>query len=117
MDFCPKFRMSISSASLFCTRSPTVSMPSRLRQLYERTDRLSSSMVSAMSPVRVVSSAAGPTVRPWLSARSPNRFTSSDSVVPAEATASRGVMAPVVSTSRISRSRSVICSTRVFSTA
>ena len=36
---------------------------------------------------------------------------------PAEASASRGVTEPSVSTSRIRRSRSVICSTRVFSTA
>jgi hypothetical protein len=38
-------------------------------------------------------------------------------VPPAEASASRGVTDPSVSTSRISRSRSVICSTRVSSTA
>jgi len=37
-------------------------------------------------------------------------------VPPADASASRGVMEPSVSTSRISLSRSVICSTRVFST-
>src|SRR5215207_4272673 len=47
IDFWPKLRMSISSASDFSTRSPTVLMPSRLRQLYERTDRLSSSTVIA----------------------------------------------------------------------
>src|SRR5439155_20504539 len=33
MDFCPKFRMSRSSASLFWMRSPTVLIPSRFKQL------------------------------------------------------------------------------------
>src|SRR6185436_10665554 len=33
IDFWPKLRMSMSSASDFWTRSPTVLMPSRLRQL------------------------------------------------------------------------------------
>ena len=33
MDFCPKLRMSSRSASLRETSSPTVWMPSRLRQL------------------------------------------------------------------------------------
>ena len=74
-------------------------------------------MVMASSPVCWVSVSAGPGTIPWLSASSANRLTSPDRVVPAEAIALRGLMAPFVSTSRISRSRSVICSTRVFSTA
>ena len=57
-----------------------------------------------------------PTVTEAASASSEKRFTSSNSVPPALATASRGVTEPSVSTSRIRRSRSVICSTRVFST-
>ena len=51
-----------------------------------------------------------------LSARSENNSTRAPRVRPAEATASFGGRAPFVSTSRIRRSRSVICSTRVFST-
>ena len=50
------------------------------------------------------------------SASSEKSCTSSRSVPPAEAIASRAVMEPFVSTSRTNRSRSVICSTRVFST-
>ena len=98
-------------------RSPTVLMPSRFKQLYERTDRLRSSMTMARSPVCPPSVAGGLGTIPWLSARSANSSTRPASVAPAEATAFRGLIDPSVSTSRISRSRSVICSTRVASTA
>ena len=44
IDFLPKFGIAASSPSLFVTRSPIVSMPTRLRQLYERTPSSSSSI-------------------------------------------------------------------------
>src|SRR5262249_12455188 len=43
-DFLPKFGIAASSFSVFTTRSPIVSMPTRLRQLYERTPSSSSSI-------------------------------------------------------------------------
>src|SRR3954451_23900544 len=44
IDFLPKFGMALSSPSDFEIRSPTVWIPARLRQLYERTPSSSSSM-------------------------------------------------------------------------
>jgi hypothetical protein len=44
IDFLPKFGIAASSFSLFTTRSPIVSMPTRLRQLYDRTPSSSSSI-------------------------------------------------------------------------
>src|SRR4051795_11182476 len=51
IDFLPKFGMAASSPSDFDTRSPTVWIPARLRQLYERTPSSSSSIrMSSMGP-------------------------------------------------------------------
>ena len=51
IDFLPKFGIAASSFSVFETRSPIVSMPTRLRQLYERTPSSSSSMrMSSIGP-------------------------------------------------------------------
>src|SRR2546425_3177279 len=47
IDFWPKLRISISSDSERCTRSPTALIPSRFKQLYERTERFNSSIVIA----------------------------------------------------------------------
>src|SRR5262249_41799559 len=44
IDLRPKFGIAASSDSLFDVRSPIVSMPTRLRQLYERTPSSSSSI-------------------------------------------------------------------------
>src|SRR5581483_6046582 len=44
IDFLPKFGIAASSLSDFETRSPTVWIPARLRQLYERTPSSSSSI-------------------------------------------------------------------------
>ena len=44
IDFLPKFGIEASSFSVFVTRSPIVSMPTRFRQLYERTPSSSSSI-------------------------------------------------------------------------
>src|SRR2546425_8734376 len=43
-DFLPKLGIAASSPSVLTTRSPIVSMPTRLRQLYERTPSSSSSI-------------------------------------------------------------------------
>src|SRR4051794_37291861 len=51
IDFLPKFGIALSSASDFETRSPTVWIPARFRQLYERTPSSSSSMrMSSIAP-------------------------------------------------------------------
>src|SRR3954465_7227758 len=51
IDFLPKFGIALSSPSDFEMRSPTVWMPARLRQLYERTPSSSSSMrMSCIGP-------------------------------------------------------------------
>src|SRR5205814_9560495 len=44
IDFLPKFGIAASSVSDFITRSPIVSIPTRFRQLYERTPSSSSSI-------------------------------------------------------------------------
>src|SRR5665811_210784 len=49
IDLAPKFLISSRSCSLRPTSSPTVWMPSRFRQLYERTVRLRSSIGRARS--------------------------------------------------------------------
>ena len=117
MDLAPKLRMSSRSASLREISSPTVWMPSRLRQLYERT-------VSSISSIGIeklarfsCSCGDGPTSMPSASTFSSRaRPKSSTSVLPAEAIASRGRIDGLVSTSTTSLSKSVRCSTRVAST-
>src|SRR5205807_5215551 len=52
IDFLPKLGIALSSDSVFDTRSPTVWIPARLRQLYERTP-------SSSSSIRMSSSALG----------------------------------------------------------
>ena len=76
-----------------------------------------SSIGSARSAASAASVGDGPMSMPsasMLSSRA--RPKSSTSVLPAEATASRGRMDGLVSTSTISLSKSVRCSTRVAST-
>src|SRR5687768_2373633 len=50
IDLRPKFGIAASSDSDFCTRSPTVWMPARFRQLYERTPSSSSSIRMSSIP-------------------------------------------------------------------
>src|ERR687892_212035 len=80
IDFLPKLGMAASSFSLFETRSPIVSIPTRLRQLYERTPSSSSSM--------------GKFSIPWACGASAS----------ASAAASRGETEPSVVTSSVSLS-------------
>src|SRR5205085_28030 len=74
IDFLPKFGIAASSFSDFVTRSPIVSMPTRLRQLYERTPSSSSSIGKfSMPPARAGSacaSAAAASPRPSIRSRS-----------------------------------------------
>ena len=94
IDLAPKLRMSSRSCSLRATSSPTVWMPSRLRQLYERTVRFSSSISSARSAASAASVGDGPMSMPSASRFSSlARPNSSTSVLPALATASRGPQA------------------------
>ena len=63
IDLRPKFGIAFSSDSDFCSRSPTVWMPARFRQLYERTPSSSSSIrmssiPSGSRPPRGVAAAA-----------------------------------------------------------
>src|SRR6185295_5821444 len=60
IDFEPKLRMSSRSCSLRDSSSPTVWMPSRLRQLYDRTVRLRSSTGRARSAASCSSTGDGP---------------------------------------------------------
>ncbi len=99
------------------TSSLTVLIPSRLRQLYERTERSRSSIGIDSSEERTASTGAGPISMPSaavLSSRA--RPKSSTSVRPADATATRGVIAGFVSTSTTRRSKSVRSPARVAST-
>ncbi len=50
IDLRPKFGIALSSDSDFWSRSPTVWMPARLRQLYERTPSSSSSIRMSSIP-------------------------------------------------------------------
>ena len=54
IDFLPKFGIAASSFSDLETRSPIVSIPTRLRQLYERTPSSSSSIAAAGALTRYV---------------------------------------------------------------
>ena len=62
IDFLPKFGIAASSFSDFITRSPIVSMPTRLRQLYERTPSSSSSIGKFSIPCASDSDGAAPSV-------------------------------------------------------
>ena len=91
IDFCPKLRMSSRSASVRQISSPTELMPSRLRQLYDRTVRSSSSIGSARSAASCASCGDGPMSMPSaVSSSSRARPNSSTRVEPAEASAVRG---------------------------
>src|SRR5262249_56110895 len=60
IDFLPKFGIAASSFSLLTTRSPIVSIPTRLRQLYERTPSSSSSIGKFSIPCASAGSAPPP---------------------------------------------------------
>ena len=61
IDLRPKFGIALSSDSDFRSRSPTVWMPARLRQLYERTPSSSSSIkaVAVLEQSYTVAAIAG----------------------------------------------------------
>src|SRR5688500_3500242 len=71
IDLRPKFGIAASSDSDFCTRSPTVWMPARFRQLYERTPSSSSSIrMSSIPPAEApapspMPSAPATSAAPW----------------------------------------------------
>ena len=84
IDFEPKLRMSSRSASLRPTSSPTVWMPSRLRQLYDRTVRSRSSIGIENAAMSATSAGDGPTSMPSASSLSSrNSPNSSTRVCPA----------------------------------
>src|SRR3954462_4990727 len=60
IDLRPKFGIAFSSDSDFWSRSPTVWMPARFRQLYERTPSSSSSIRMSSMPSPALRAAAGP---------------------------------------------------------
>src|SRR5207248_660964 len=78
IDFLPKFGIAASSCSVFITRSPMVSIPTRLRQLYERTPSSSSSIGKFSIPC--ASAASGETPPPSTGAASPKPSIRSRSV-------------------------------------
>src|SRR5215211_4739709 len=71
IDLRPKLGIAASSDSDFCTRSPTVWMPARFRQLYERTPSSSSSIrMSSIPPAEApapspMPSAPATSAAPW----------------------------------------------------
>src|SRR5512132_851536 len=71
IDLRPKFGIAASSDSDFCTRSPTVWIPARFRQLYERTPSSSSSIrMSSIPPAEApapspMPSAPATSAAPW----------------------------------------------------
>src|SRR4249919_135144 len=116
IDFLPKFGIAASSASVLEMRSPIVSMPTRFRQLYERTPSSSSSirMFSIPWADGAAASAAAPSCRIARSAASMSvkidRYLIRISA--ASFIASLGDMEPSVVTSIRSLSKSVRWPTR-----
>src|SRR6266511_4735670 len=109
-DFLPKFGMPASSVSVLVTRSPIVSIPTRLRQLYERTPSSSSSIgkfsipwasgISGCAP----SPAAAASPKPSMRSRSVKMASCLIRISDACAIASFGEIEPSVVTSRRSLS-------------
>src|SRR5881398_1424109 len=110
-DFLPKFGIAASSFSVFTTRSPIVSMPTRLRQLYERTPSSSSSIgkfsippASETPAPSAPPSAATAADSPSMRSRSVKIASWRIRISAAWAIASFGSIEPFVVTSRISLS-------------
>src|SRR3954451_23758019 len=110
IDFLPKFGIAASSFSLLTTRSPIVSMPTRLRQLYERTPSSSSSIGKFSIPCAsetsgpAASAAAPASRRPSIRSRSVKSASWRIRISAASPIASRGVIEPSVVTSSVSLS-------------
>src|SRR5919202_3308088 len=122
IDFFPKFGIAASSFSVFVTRSPIVSMPTRLRQLYERTPSSSSSIGKFSIPCASGISAGAPSAcaaspKPSMRSRSVKIASCLIRISDAWAIASFGDSEPSVVTSRRSLSKSVRCPTRAASTS
>src|SRR5262249_10862486 len=129
IDFFPKFGIAFSSASDFEIRSPTVWIPARFKQLYERTPSSSSSIrMPHSSPCSA--GVPPPTASPWPSSCPPgvarNSWMRSASVKiasweisssAASRSAAWGSIEPSVSMPSVSLSKSVFCPTRACSTA
>src|SRR4029079_1206698 len=123
IDFLPKFGIAASSCSVFITRSPIVSIPTRLRQLYERTPSSSSSIgkfsipcASAASGVTPPSTGAA-SPKPWIRSRSVKIASWRIRISAASARESLGSTEPSVVMSSVSLSESVRWPTRADSTA
>src|SRR6188472_1086044 len=112
IDFLPKFGIAASSFSVFVTRSPIVSIPTRLRQLYDRTPSSSSSIGKFSIPwASETSAAAAPPSLGCASAPKPSMRSRSVKIASCRirisapcAIASFGSIEPSVVTSRISLS-------------
>src|SRR5438477_11347062 len=74
IDFLPKFGIAASSFSVFITRSPIVSMPTRFRQLYERTPSSSSSIGKFSIPCASDAAGAPPSVEAAAASPKPSIF-------------------------------------------
>ena len=114
-DLRPRLRTFIISSSDLLIRSSTVLIPARLRQLNERTERSSSSIVISrtfslpLSSFSTIISALLP-----LSERSTKRLRWSVRTLAASETASCALITPLVHTSRVSLSKSMLWPTRVL---
>ena len=109
IDFLPKLGMAASSPSDFVTRSPIVSIPTRFRQLYERTPSSSSSIGKFSIPCASGASAAAACVA--AASPKPSIFSMSVKIASwrirmsaASPIASRGSTEPSVVTSSVSLS-------------
>ena len=103
IDFLPKFGIAASSLSVFVTRSPIVSMPTRLRQLYERTPSSSSSIgkfsIPCASDGSAASAAAAASPKPSIRSMSVKIASWRIRISAACPIASRGLIEPSVVTS------------------
>src|SRR6266498_138001 len=110
-DFLPKFGMPASSVSVLVTRSPIVSIPTRFRQLYERTPSSSSSIGKFSIPCARDSDGPAPSAgavatspKPWIFSTSVKIASWRMRISAACAIASFGSIVPSVKTSRRSLS-------------
>ena len=109
-DFLPKLRIFMISSSVRSSSSETFEMPARLRQLNERTDRLSVSTGMSHSFGGASGSGSARLVKPT------KRSSCSCMIAADVESASSGVIEPLVSISSVRRSKSTLWPTRVSST-
>ncbi|CVY86419.1 Uncharacterised protein [Streptococcus pneumoniae] len=113
----PRFRTFIISASDFSVKSCTVLIPARFKQLYERTDKSSSSIVrSKIRSSDSVSASFITSVDLAISVRFVNKSRCSVKIRAESPKASSGIIVPFVKISRVNLSKPSLLPTRAGST-